>query len=73
MRPEDHRAKQPLFPGTDVVLREAIFEYDAGTRGVVVRNFGELAHVQFETTKHTVAVPQELLADPRVPGEATAD
>lgn len=50
-----------LAAGVSVILREAIFGYDRGSRGVVVRSTASRVAVRFEATGHTLFVPRQLL------------
>jgi hypothetical protein len=48
--------------GDEVVLLDAIYGYEPGAPGVVMRARAQAIHVRFETTGHTLSVPRELLA-----------
>lgn len=59
--PSEDERQVDVASGADVALREPVFGYEKGARGVVVRWVGDTAHVRFEATGHTVPVPKRLL------------
>jgi hypothetical protein len=52
---------EELPAGSEVVLRERAYGYDAGTKGSVVRSNPETVLVRFAATGHTVPVARDLL------------
>lgn len=58
---EEARGDEPLTVGQNVVLRQPLAGYEAGTPGVVTRPSPQGAYVRLQTTGHTLSVPRELL------------